>query len=69
MPLTVEEIKKRRRTVCICKGIPMYRIWEAIDSGCSTVAEVNKKVGSGSGGCGGTRCKPVIEEELKLRGK
>ena len=60
--LTPDEIKLRLRAVCICKGIKMGRICDAIQSGCKTVADVNKSTGSGSGGCGATRCRPVIEQ-------
>lgn len=58
--LTVEEIKARLRVVCICKGIKMARICDAIHSGADTVEKVNKATGSGNGGCGATRCRPVI---------
>ena len=52
------------RVVCICKGIPLGRVLEDLPS-CDTVAEVNQKVGSGSGGCAGERCGPRIKILLK----
>ena len=65
--LTVEEIKARIKVVCICKGIKQGRICDAIiQNSCTTVQEVNKKTGSGSGGCKGVRCGPVIEKLLLL---
>lgn len=67
--LTVEEIKARLRVVCICNGIKMGKICDAIQKGCATVEEVNKATGSGGGGCGATRCRPVIEELLKNGGR
>ena len=67
--LTLEEIKARIRVVCICKGIKMSRICDAIQNGASTVEEVNKATGSGNGGCGATRCRPVIEQILKNGGR
>jgi bacterioferritin-associated ferredoxin len=67
--LTLEEIKARVRVVCICKGIKMSRICDAVQAGCSTVEEVNKATGSGSGGCGATRCRPVIEQIIKNGGR
>jgi bacterioferritin-associated ferredoxin len=67
--LTLEEIKARVRVVCICKGIKMSRICDAVQNGCSTVEEVNKATGSGNGGCGATRCRPVIEQILKNGGR
>ncbi len=64
--LTVEEIKLRRRVVCICKAIPMARILDAIrEKGCQSVDEVNRATGCGRGDCGGQRCRPVIEETLE----
>ncbi|MFZ9520066.1 MAG: (2Fe-2S)-binding protein [Silvanigrellaceae bacterium] len=66
---TLEEIKARVRVVCICKGIKMSRICDAVQAGCSTVEEVNKATGSGNGGCGATRCRPVIEQIIKNGGR
>ena len=63
--LTIEEIKARVRVVCICKGIKMSRICDAVANGANTVEEVNRATGSGNGGCGATRCRPVIEEIIK----
>lgn len=67
--LTLEEIKARVRVVCICKGIKMSRICDAVQNGCTTVDEVNKATGSGNGGCGATRCRPVIEQIIKNGGR
>ncbi len=66
---TDEEIRARFRVVCICKGIKLGRISDAIRAGASTVAEVNRVTGSGSGDCGATRCRPVIEEMLQTGGR
>ena len=66
MALTVEEIKARKRVVCICRAIPLVRIHEAIRvRGCTTVDEVNDVTGCGRGDCGGRRCRPVIQEVLQ----
>ncbi|MEY2986701.1 MAG: hypothetical protein RJB13_222 [Pseudomonadota bacterium] len=67
--LTIEEIKARVRVVCICKGIKMSRICDAVMNGAKTVEEVNRATGSGNGGCGATRCRPVIEEIIKNGGR
>lgn len=65
-----EEKKKmvldKMTKVCICKAIPRSKIKEAIKSGATTVEEVNKIVGSGSGGCKGRRCGPKIEELINM---
>ena len=67
--LTVEEIRARLRVVCICKGIKLGKISDAITAGATTVEQVNHATGSGSGTCGNesgvTRCRPVIEELLR----
>lgn len=67
--LTLDEIKARVRVVCICKGIKMSRICDAVQNGCTTVEAVNKATGSGNGGCGATRCRPVIEQIIKNGGR
>lgn len=63
--LTIADIKARIKIVCICKGIKQGTICDAISKGCDTVEKVNHRTGSGSGGCKGRRCRPVIEELLK----
>jgi bacterioferritin-associated ferredoxin len=67
--LTLDEIKARIRVVCICKGIKMGRICDAIGKGADTVEKVNKACGSGNGGCGATRCRPVITELIARGGR
>ena len=62
-----ERIKMMARVVCICKGITLGRVMKGIE-GCDTVADVNRKVGTGSGGCAGERCGPRLVTILrKLR--
>ena len=68
--LTPDEIKARFRVVCICKGIKMGRICDAIQKkDLTTVAQVNRATGSGDGPCGATRCRPVIEELIQRKGR
>ncbi len=62
--LQTERIKQLARVVCICKGIPLGRVLDGLP-GCETVQDVNKKVGTGSGGCQGERCGPRIKILLK----
>jgi bacterioferritin-associated ferredoxin len=59
--LSEDEIKARIKVVCICKGIRQSKICDAILKG-------NKATGSGSGGCSGTRCSPVICRLIELKG-
>ncbi|MCX6131083.1 MAG: (2Fe-2S)-binding protein [Proteobacteria bacterium] len=68
-PLTQDEINRDRikqmnRVVCICKGISLGRVLDALP-GCETVADVNQKGGTGTGGCAGERCGPRIKILLK----
>ncbi|MBI4515699.1 MAG: (2Fe-2S)-binding protein [Deltaproteobacteria bacterium] len=66
---TEDELRARLRVVCICKGIKLAKISDAIGAGARTVAEVNRATGSGDGGCGATRCTPVILEMLRHGGR
>lgn len=59
------EIMDRLTKVCLCKAIPRIKIKNAIRQGALTVKEVNKKVGSGSGNCHGTRCGPKINSIIE----
>ncbi len=65
--LTLEEIKERIKVVCICKGIKLGKIQDAINNGCLSQDAVNKATGSGNGGCWATRCGPVIREMIEKR--
>jgi hypothetical protein len=59
-------IKQLASVVCICKGIPLSRFLDALKT-CDNVGCVNKKVGSGSGGCAGERCGPRIKKLLEMK--
>lgn len=59
-----EKIKQLTKIVCICKGIPLSKVIEGLE-GSETVADVNRKVGTGSGGCKGERCGPRIKILLR----
>lgn len=63
-----ERIKMLQRIVCICKGINLGRVLKGLE-GCETVADVHRKVGTGSGGCRGERCSPRIKTLLAKREK
>lgn len=67
--LTLDEIKARVQVVCICKGVRMARMCEAIARGAHTVAEVHRATRSGDGGCGATRCTPVIQALIDNGGR
>lgn len=55
-----EKIKQLVRVVCICKGINLGRVLKGLN-GSTTVEDVNRKTGTGSGGCRGERCSPRIQ--------
>jgi hypothetical protein len=61
---TEERIRMLAKVVCICKGINLGRVLKGLE-GSETVAEVNQKVGTGSGGCQGERCGPRIKMLLR----
>jgi len=62
--LALEKTKQLLRVVCICKGIALGKVLDGLQ-GCETVQDVNKKIGTGSGGCQGERCGPRIKILLK----
>ncbi len=56
-------ILKLQRVVCICKGIPLGKVLPAVRRS-RTVEEVNRRAGTGQGGCAGRRCGPRIRTLL-----
>ena len=54
----------QNKKICICKGIPRKRFDEAIKNGATSLQEINRIVGAGSGDCKGERCGPRIERLL-----
>lgn len=70
-PMTDKEKAEERarqlvKVVCICKGINLGRVLKGME-GCDTVEDVNRKVGTGSGGCAGERCGPRIKILLEKK--
>jgi len=59
------EIIEGLKPVCICKGIKQRVFMEKIRCGCTTVDELRKATGAGSGSCKGERCTPRIKELLE----
>ena len=59
-----DKVKQLTRVVCICKGIKLGQVLPALPHS-ETVSDVNRKCGSGSGGCRGQRCGPRIRILLK----
>ena len=49
---------------CICKGVKLIRLLEAIEQGATSFAEVASATGIGTGACKGKRCRQKVEELL-----
>jgi NAD(P)H-nitrite reductase large subunit len=52
------------KTICQCKGINKSVLLKHIEAGATTVMELKKVTGAGSGSCKGKRCTPRIVELL-----
>ena len=61
--LAEDRVRQMAKVVCICKGINVAHVLAGIEN-CATVQDVNKKVGTGTGGCQGQRCGPRIKALL-----
>jgi len=59
-----ERLRDRLKPGCICQGIRLIRIIEAIENGAASFAEVARVTGIGRGSCGGRRCGRRVEELL-----
>ncbi len=61
---TEEEIIARLKPGCICKGIKLQRIIEAIEQGATTFEEIARATGIGGGSCGSKRCRQKVAKLL-----
>lgn len=59
-----QKTKDRLKPGCICKGVKLVRIIEAIEDGAASFEEIASKVGIGDGSCGGKRCGQKVAELL-----
>lgn len=59
------DIMDKITKICVCKSITRATIKTAINNGATTVEEVKKMTGAGSGSCKGKNCTPKIENLLK----
>jgi bacterioferritin-associated ferredoxin len=64
---TEEEILAQLKPGCICKGIPLRRIIEAIELGAASFEEIAKATGIGGGSCCSKRCGQKVTALLKER--
>lgn len=64
--MQVDERTMARITAgCICKGIKLIRLIEAIDNGATSFAEVAAVTGIGDGPCQGKRCEKKVTALLQ----
>lgn len=62
-----EKIMARLKPGCICTGIKLIRLLDAIDQGADSFEKVARITGIGEGQCGGKRCRARVEELLDGR--
>jgi bacterioferritin-associated ferredoxin len=62
-----DNIMARLKPGCICMGVKLHRILEAIDSGAASFEEIARLTGIGQGDCGGRRCGLKVEDLLRQR--
>ncbi len=60
-----ELIKAKFKPGCICKGIKLVKILEAIKNEAKTFEEVAARTGIGDGSCGGKKCGEKVRELLE----
>ncbi len=65
--LSEEEILARLKPGCICKGIKLYKIQEAISNGAESYEEIAKVTGIGGGSCNSKRCGAKVTELLEKK--
>ena len=60
-----EKIMARLKPGCICMGIKLHRILDAIEAGAASFEEIASITGIGKGDCGGKRCRLKVESLLQ----
>lgn len=60
-----QEIIEGLRPVCICRGIKQKVFMQKIKTGMTTIEELQRATGAGSGSCKGERCTPRLLELLR----
>ncbi len=62
--MTEEEILARLKPGCICKGIKLYKIQEAINKGATSYEEIAQSTDIGGGSCNSKRCAAKVADLL-----
>lgn len=60
-----ERAMARLKAGCICKGIKLIRLIEAIEQGATTFEQVAAITGIGDGPCQGKRCREKVAQLLE----
>ena len=59
-----ERTMARLKAGCICKGVKLIRLIEAIENGATTFEQVAATTGIGDGPCQGKRCRLKVADLL-----
>lgn len=62
-----KQIMTRLKPGCICKGVKLSRLIEAIKDGADSFEEVARQTGIGGGPCKGKRCGQKVKELLQKK--
>jgi bacterioferritin-associated ferredoxin len=62
-----ERTMARLKAGCICKGVKLIRLIEAIENGATTFDEVAAATCIGDGPCEGKRCRAKVMDLLDLQ--
>ena len=60
-----DRMMARLKAGCICKGVKLIRLIEAIENGAASFEQVAAVTGIGDGPCQGKRCGAKVEELLE----
>jgi bacterioferritin-associated ferredoxin len=62
-----ERMMAKLKAGCICKGVKLIRLIEAIENGAATFEQVAAVTGIGDGPCKGKRCGEKVQMLLEQR--
>ena len=65
--MTEKELIARMKPGCICKGIKLHVLIEAIANGATSFEEISKMTGIGGGSCKSKRCKEKVATLLNSK--
>lgn len=64
---TEEEILARLKPGCICKGMKLHIILDAINNGAESFEEIARITNIGGGSCKSRRCKAKVDDLLNAQ--